>query len=224
VHRPVPELRPTTWLATAPSNVDWRDVGGGLVGTAGGPGYSVEAAGRVLMERHIADGRLHVTVRPASAVTGSTATSLHDGLQLGSPDTAPTGWLAAVSPLLEIDGHLARFFADRPVYFPASVEQLLVLPAHADLTRAYLWSAMTWRNAGNPVTPLAMTLGDDRLTTFVPAEERADHALHRDAVLLAAGHRGGESNYHGTGTPAPLVAAGAHADMHREMKSKPKGA
>lgn len=221
MHRPVPELRPAAWLATAPPDVDWRDVGGGLVGTAGGPGYSVEAAGRVLMERHIADGRLHLTVRPAGAVTGSGATSLREGLQLGSPPTAPTGWLAAVSPMLEIDDHLARFFGDRPVYFPAAVEQLLVLPARADLTRAYLWAAMTWRNAANPVTPLAMTLGDDRLTTHAPAENRPDHAEHRAAVLLAAGHRAGEPHYHGTGTPAPLVAAGG---MHSEMKSTPKGA
>lgn len=197
MHRPVPELRPTTWLATAPSNVDWRDVGGGLVGTAGGPGYSVEAAGRVLMERHIADGRLHVTVRPASAVTGSTATSLHDGLQLGSPDTAPTGWLAAVSPLLEIDGHLRRLFGDRPVYFPASVDHLLALPAGADLTRAYLWSARTWRASPDPVSPLALTLGDDRLAVHCPADGHAAHEAHRAAVLLAAGQRRPESHYDG---------------------------
>lgn len=39
MQRPVPELRPATWLTTAPADVDWRDAGGGLVGVVAEPGY-----------------------------------------------------------------------------------------------------------------------------------------------------------------------------------------
>lgn len=205
MHRPVPELRPAAWLSTAPADVDWRDAGGGLVGVVAGPGYGVEAAARVLMERHIARGRLHLTVRPASAVTGSPAHGLDRGLQMGSPAAAPTGWLAEVSPLLEVDGHLRRLFADRPVYFPAAVDQLIVMPARSDLTRAYTWAARVWRDSADPVTPLAMTLGGDGLTVHSPGQERPDHGAHRSAVLLAAGSRTSDSHYDGSGTPASAL-------------------
>ncbi|WP_295626156.1 hypothetical protein [uncultured Corynebacterium sp.] len=197
MHRPVPELRPATWLTTAPADVDWRDAGGGLVGVVSEPGYGVEAAARVLMERHIAEGRLHVTARPAAAVTGSSETGLDRGLQIGSPATRPTGWLAEVSPLLEIDWHLRRLFRDRPVYFPAAVDQVLAMPASSDLTRAYAWAARTWRTAAGPVSPLALTLGDDRLAVHAPDERRAEHRGHRAAVLLVAGHHLPESHYDG---------------------------
>ncbi|MFC3849664.1 hypothetical protein ACFORJ_05745 [Corynebacterium hansenii] len=199
MQRPVPELRPATWLTTAPADVDWRDAGGGLVGVVSLPGYGVESAARVLMERHIASGTLHLTARSAAAVTGAEDADLRRGIQIGSPATSPTGWLAALSPLLEIDGHLRKLFGERPVYFPASVEHLLALPGDSDLTRAYLWAARTWRAAANPVTPLALALGEDRLTVHAPEEGRADHPTHRAAVLLAAGQRRPDSNYHGAG-------------------------
>ncbi|MFO6505833.1 hypothetical protein ACLB3A_10115 [Corynebacterium freneyi] len=197
MHRPVPELRPATWLTTAPADVDWRDAGGGLVGVVTEPGYCVEAAARVLMERHIAHGKLHLTARPAAAVTGADESDLRRGIQIGSPAARPTGWLAEVSSLLELDGHLRRLFTARPVYFPASVEHLLAMPADADLTRAYLWAARSWRAADDPVSPLAFTLGDDRLTVHAPEEGRGDHATHRAAVLLAAGQGRPDSNYDG---------------------------
>ncbi|QGS33649.1 hypothetical protein FOB82_00515 [Corynebacterium xerosis] len=197
MQRPVPELRPATWLTTAPADVDWRDAGGGLVGVVAKPGYGVEAAARVLMERHIAHGKLHLTARPAAAVTGSGEADIRAGIQIGSPAARPTGWLAEVSPLLEIDGHLRRLFGDRPVYFPASVDHLLALPAGADLTRAYLWAARTWRASADPVSPLALTLGDDRLAAHCPADGHAAHDAHRAAVLLAAGQRRAESHYDG---------------------------
>lgn len=199
MHRPVPELRPATWLTTAPADVDWRDAGGGTVGVVPEPGYRVESAARVLMERHIAHGRLHLTARPAAAVTGEADSDLRRGIQIGSPESRPTGWLAAVSPRLEIDGHLRRLFGDRPVYFPAAVDQLLAMPAGADLTRAYLWASRTWRAAAQPVSPLALTLGGDRLTVHAPDEGRPDHASHRAAVLLAAGQARRESHYDGAG-------------------------
>lgn len=199
MQRPVPELRPATWLTTAPADVDWRDAGGGLVGVVAEPGYGVESAARVLMERHIAHGKLHITARSAAAVTGADDAGLRAGLQIGSPAARPTGWLAEVSPLVELDGHLRRYFGARPVYFPAAVDQLLALPADADLTRAYLWAARTWRGAADPVSPLALTLGDDRLIVHAPEEGRADHPAHRAAVLLAAGQGRCESHYDGAG-------------------------
>ncbi|MFD5867637.1 hypothetical protein ACFWGD_03345 [Corynebacterium sp. NPDC060344] len=210
MQRPVPELRPATWLTTAPADVDWRDAGGGLVGVVSEPGYGVESAARVLMERHIAHGKLHLTARPASAVTGSDGADLRRGIQIGSPATRPTGWLAEVSPLLEIDGHLRRLFRDRPVYFPASVDHLLALPAGADLARAYLWAARTWRAAADPVSPLALTLGDDRLTVHAPEEGTAAHPAHRTAVLLAAGQGRAESHYDGAGGRTIRARVPAH--------------
>lgn len=220
MHRPIPELRPAAWLATAPATIDWRDAGGGLVGSAGGPGYSVEAAGRVLMERHISDGRLILTVRPASAVTGGPDRSLRGGVQIGSPAASPTGWLATVSPLLELDGHLTRLLGDRPVYFPAAVEHLLVLPAGADMSRGYLWAAMTWRLSANPVTPLAMTLGTDRLDVHRPATDRPDHRLHLEAERLAVGHPAARSNYHGESSPRALLATAASGEMNGDPKGE----
>ncbi|MEJ5920621.1 hypothetical protein [Corynebacterium sp. H78] len=207
--RPVPELRPAEWLRDAPSDIDWRDVGAGLIGVVTGPGFSMETAGQELIDRHTSTGQLHVVARPAAAATGVQATRLFTarqqdvvrkaighcparrdlvhGLELGSPAHHVTGWLAATAALLELDGHLCRLFGDTPVYFPASVDSLLVFPHNVDLRRGYAWAAQRWKRSAERVSPLAFVREGDRLALFTPAGSRPDYRAHVEACALATG-------------------------------------
>ena len=131
--------------------------------------------------RRGADGTAHrprqapLTARPAAAVTGSGDADVRAGIQIGHRRARPGGWPRSAAAG---NRHLRRLFGDRSCTsrLPSIT---LALPAGADLTRAYLWSARTCgppRRVSSGPDP-----GDDRLAVHCPADGHAA-LTHRAAV------------------------------------------